>query len=143
MSIQFIKNKIQYRQEHIPYYLFISVSLLIFIISLWMFFELTDELKENDLGFYDHYFSEKIQTYRSPTLSSFFQFITQMGDGPTYILLSLAFAAFLYILTGKWKFAIQTFHAPAKSIHGHSHSPAVFNMVSARKIKFLIVEPPG
>jgi undecaprenyl-diphosphatase len=105
---QYIGKKFHLRQEHMEYYLSIVVSLLLFIISLIFFWELTEELKENDLGFYDQYFSEKIQNYRNPSITTFYTFITRMGDRLTYILLSLVFAAFFLIWTGKWKFALQT-----------------------------------
>lgn len=105
---QFIRSKIHFKQEHISHYLSILVSIVLFVISLSLFLELTEELKDNDLGFYDYYFSEKIQNYRTPSLTSFNQFITHLGDRSTYIILSVVFAAFLLIWTGKWKFALQT-----------------------------------
>lgn len=102
------QNKTHFKRIPISYYLSILISILVFAISLSLFLELTEELKNNNLGSYDHYFSEKIQNYRTPFLTSFNQSITRMGDRPTYILLSVAFAAILVYWTGRWKFAVQT-----------------------------------
>src|SRR5690606_33204961 len=57
---------------------------------------------------FDNAVSASIQSYRSPSLTSVFEFITHLGDRTAYIVFTLAIAAFIIYRHGKWKFVLQT-----------------------------------
>jgi undecaprenyl-diphosphatase len=104
----FTRENFHQDNRHFPFYLTILISFVLFVISLNAFMEITEELKENDLGLYDDYFTTKIQYFQNPSLTVFFQFITHLGDRLTYIIFTFAIAVFFLLWNGKWKFALQT-----------------------------------
>src|SRR5690606_24129903 len=105
---ELIKEKFHQDHEHFPYYLTILVSFAVFVLSLNLFVEITEDLKENELIVYDQYFTDKIQAFQTPALTKFFQFITHLGDRFSYLLFTLAIALYFYRTYKKWKFTIQT-----------------------------------
>ena len=63
---------------------------------------------------------------------------------PVIILQGGAVAAgFLFIAFAIGKHTICIFNTPAKTVGGHSHATPVFDMVTTRKVKFFIIQPPG
>src|SRR5690606_33282383 len=52
--------------------------------------------------------SAAIQSYRSPSLTPAFEFITHLGDRVAYFIAALIVAAFFYFRYGRWKFTLQT-----------------------------------
>src|SRR5690606_33096200 len=104
---ELIKEKFHHDHEHFPYYVTILVSFVIFVLSLNLFVEITEDLRENDLIVYDQYFTDKIQSFRTPPLTGFFQFVTHLGDRLSYLVFTLAIAAYFFMKYAKWKFAIQ------------------------------------
>ena len=105
---ELIKEKFHQDHEHFPYYLSILVSFVIFVLSLNFFVEITEDLKEDELVVFDQYFTEKIQSFRAPPLTSFFQLVTHLGDRFSYLFFTLVIAAYFFIKYAKWKFTLQT-----------------------------------
>src|SRR5690554_3149050 len=96
---QFIKNIIlwlrqlfgeKFHRDHplFPYYLAILVSFVIFVVSLNVFVELIEGLKDNELGAFDDAVTATIQSYRSPSMTAVFEFITHLGDRAAYVILT-------------------------------------------------------
>jgi len=90
------------------YYLTLVVSFVIFVTCMNIFVEITEDLRENELEHFDAIYTERIQSLRNPSRTVFFQFVTELGDRLTYILLSLGIALFFYLRFGNWKFTLQT-----------------------------------
>lgn len=104
----FLRRNFHQDNPLFPYYLTIIVSFVLFVLSLNIFVELTEELKENELGAFDAAVSAAVQSYRTPSLTAIFEFITHLGDRFAYLFLTLAVAAFFVYRYGRWKFAVQT-----------------------------------
>lgn len=105
---QFLRERFNQENPLFPYYLTILVSFIIFVVSLNVFVELTEDLKENELTVFDDAVSTAIQSFRTPSLTGVFEFITHLGDRVAYIIASLIIAAFFIFKYGKWKFALQS-----------------------------------
>src|SRR5690606_38588695 len=91
-----------------PYYLTILISFVIFVVSLNVFVEITEDLKENELTAFDDALSAAIQSYRSHSLTPVFEFITHLGDRIAYFVAAILVAAFFYFKYGRWKFTLHT-----------------------------------
>jgi membrane-associated phospholipid phosphatase len=104
----FIRNKFHPKNEDLPYYVTIVVSFIIFVLALNGFIELTDELAENELEPFDTAVQNFVISYRTPWLTVFFEFMTDMGDRLAYILITMALVAYFYIARKGWKFILQT-----------------------------------
>jgi undecaprenyl-diphosphatase len=81
---------------------------IFFSTALKGFIELTDELAENDLGSFDDGISKFVQSFRNDTLTSFFTFITNLGDRNAYITITVVLGGFLWFRFKNWKFTVQT-----------------------------------
>lgn len=104
----FAKGKFHRQNPNLPYYITILVALVIFIVGLNAFVQLTDELAENELGEYDNAVTGFVLGYRSEPLTRFFEFMTDMGDRVAYIVISIALGIYFYIRHRSWKFIAQT-----------------------------------
>lgn len=105
---RFLRERFHQDNPLFPYYLTILVFFVIFVASLNVFVEITEDLKENELTVFDDALSAAIQSYRSPWLTSIFEFITHLGDRVAYLVGALVVAAFFYFKYGRWKFTLQT-----------------------------------
>ncbi|HLU90627.1 MAG TPA: phosphatase PAP2 family protein [Cyclobacteriaceae bacterium] len=105
---EFIKNNFHRDKPSLPYYLSILVSFVLFVVSLNVFVELTDDLTANELGPLDDFFSEKVRSLHHPTVTVFFLYITELGDRLAYIILSIVIGVAFYIKFGNWKFTLQS-----------------------------------
>jgi membrane-associated phospholipid phosphatase len=105
---KFIREKFSSRNEYLAYYITIVIAFIIFVIALNAFVELTEELKENELAPFDTAVQDYVITFRTPWLTSFFEFMTNMGDRLAYILITMALSAFFYLNHKSWKFILQT-----------------------------------
>jgi membrane-associated phospholipid phosphatase len=74
---------------------------------LRIFAELAEELAENDLESFDKTISTWVQSYRTDSLTSFFKFVTELGDRYVYIALIVALGIFFRIRLNSWKFTAQ------------------------------------
>lgn len=104
----FVREKFNAKNENLPYYLTIVVSALLFIVAMNGFVELTDELAENDLVAVDEAVSKYIVSYRSDALTSYFSFITDLGDRYAYIIFTALLAVYFFLKNRSWKFIGQT-----------------------------------
>src|SRR5688572_24360051 len=105
---KFIREKLNTKNDELPYYITIGIALIIFLIALNGFIEITDELAENELGAFDATVSDFVISFRSNTLTPFFEFMTEMGDRIAYIVISIALSAYFYFRHRSWKFILQT-----------------------------------
>lgn len=104
----FIREKFHSKNEHLPYYLTIAISAILFVVALNGFVQLTDEIAENDLGAVDEAVAEFIISFRSDALTTYFKVMTDFGDRNAYILFTVLLAAFFFFKKHSWKFIGQT-----------------------------------
>ena len=105
---QFLRDRFHQDNPLFSYYLTILISFVIFVLSLNVFVEITEELRDDELTVLDDAVSVAIQSYRSPSLTPVFEFITHLGDRVAYFIAALIVAAFFYLKYGRWKFTMQT-----------------------------------
>lgn len=104
----FLREKLHYHNEDLPYYIAIIVAIIFFAIGLKVFVELTDELAENELEGFDNTITNFVISFRSQGLTNFFEFVTHLGDRYAYTVITLALAGFFWLRFKNWKFIIQT-----------------------------------
>ncbi|MBT1706450.1 phosphatase PAP2 family protein [Chryseosolibacter indicus] len=104
---KFTKEQLHSKNEDLPYYISIIVAIVIFGFALKVFVELADELAENELVYFDDAVSSYIISYRSPFLTTIFQYVTDLGDRYTYIALIIALGFFFYFYLRKWMYTLQ------------------------------------
>ena len=94
--------------KNLPYYITLIVAAVFFSLALNAFIEITDELAENELGAFDKWVTDFVISFRSEPLTSFFGFMTDVGDRYAYLAIGLAMAVFFYLKHRSWKFILQT-----------------------------------
>jgi len=104
----FLQKRFHQNNPLFPYYLTILTMFVIFVVSINVFVDLTEDLKENELTAFDDAISTAVQSYRTPSLTSIFELITHLGDRIAYFIAALVVAAFFYFKYGRWKFTLQT-----------------------------------
>lgn len=105
---KFLAEKFHSKNEDLPYYVTIAVTLIFFIAGLNAFVELTDELMENELGDFDRVVTDFVRSFSSETLTAFFRGVTHLGDRYAYISLTIILATYFRIKHRSWKFILQT-----------------------------------
>ncbi len=92
----------------LPYIIIIIVAFIVVVGGLNLFIELTDELKEKALALYDQQITDFIIAHRSPPLTQYFIFMTNVGDFYGYlVVLILAFIISL-VFFKNWRYMAQT-----------------------------------
>ncbi|WP_178984345.1 phosphatase PAP2 family protein [Winogradskyella helgolandensis] len=104
---QLISKVFKKHNDQLPYIIISVIAILIVIGSANLFIELTENLHTTSLAQFDTTITEQILAYRNPTLTSYFVFITDVGDVYGYLLVFiLCNVAFLLILK-KWQYGVQ------------------------------------
>ena len=104
----FTRDKFHSKNENLPYYVTILGSAIVFVLALYTFIELTDELAENELQRADSAVTTLVLSLRSDSLTVFFSFMTHLGDRYAYVIVTLLIAGFFLIKEVSWKFILQT-----------------------------------
>ncbi|MGJ8549665.1 phosphatase PAP2 family protein [Winogradskyella wichelsiae] len=104
---QLLSTVFKHQNEQLPYIVISIVAILIVIGSVNVFIELTQNLKTNALAEFDTIITDYILTYRTPSLTQYFIYITNIGDVFGYLIVFiLSNLAFLMIFKN-WKYVIQ------------------------------------
>lgn len=94
--------------DKLPYFLTIFLALVIVVVGINVFIELTETLQSEALKKYDTRITGYITSFRRPWLTSFFEVITNIGDLKGYIVMVFLSTAFLYWHFKNWRFSIET-----------------------------------
>jgi undecaprenyl-diphosphatase len=105
---EFLRDKFHQDNQLFPYYLTILILSVLFVVSLNVFVEITEGLKEKEFTSYDNYFTQKIQSFHHPSITPAFQVITLLGSRMAYIIFILVIALFFFLKIGRLAFTIQT-----------------------------------
>lgn len=104
----FLKHHFRKGNPKLPYILIVLVALVVVVIGANIFIELTEALKEDELVEFDQVISDFIISFRSPVLTDYFVFITNVGDVYGYlVMLGLAILATILYFKN-WKYILQT-----------------------------------
>lgn len=105
--VRFFKRHISRKHPDFPFYLLIFIALVIFVVGINFFVELTEEVQGKAIKSFDDNVTDYVTSFRTPGLNNFFQFITDLGDVYAYLVAtSLAALFFFYKLKNK-KFIFQ------------------------------------
>lgn len=106
-SIEFFREKLSKENEELSFYIIILISFIVFVIGTNLFVELSEEVTGNSVENFDRSVTEYVTSFRSPGLTSFFIFITDMGDVYAYIAAMILVTIFLFVKLRSWKFIFQ------------------------------------
>jgi membrane-associated phospholipid phosphatase len=104
----FLRVRFNSQNPELPYYVAIVVALVFFGIALKGFIEITDELAENELGEFDAAITDWVISFRSDGLTSYFRFMTEIGDRYAYVTITILLGAYFFFRLRNWKFVVQT-----------------------------------
>lgn len=105
--VSFLNKHLSVSNKELPYYLLILFSFLFFVIGTNLFVELTEELSGEALAGYDERITNYFKSLRTPGLTSFFIFITDLGDVYAYIIAMVLVTIFFFYKLRSWKFILQ------------------------------------
>ena len=105
--VEFIRKHLSGQNPDLPIYILIFFSFIVFVVGVNLFVELTNELPGVGLKNFDTSVTDYVITYRSPALSNFFHFITDMGDVYAYLVVTTVAVAFFFFKLHNKKFIFQ------------------------------------
>lgn len=104
----FLRYNFRRDNPKLPYIIIVIIALILVIAGISIFIELTEFLKEDLLAQYDRWISDYVVSFRTPWLTDYFIFITNVGDFYGYlIMLGVAIVATLLYFKN-WKYILQT-----------------------------------
>lgn len=106
---EFIYKKFNQKDSKWPYFLLILALLIVVVIGINIFIELTDTLTSKMLINYDSAITEYIISYRSPSLNKFMQFITNVGDIYGYLVIATVCTLLFYLKFKNWRYVTEMF----------------------------------
>ncbi len=104
----FLKRTFRKDNPKLPYIIIVLVALIVVVLGISIFIELTEILKEDMLGQYDQQISDFIISYRTPILTNYFIFITNVGDFYGYLIMVIIAILVTVLYFKNWKYILQT-----------------------------------
>lgn len=92
----------------LPYIIIIVVAFILVVGGLNLFIELTEELKEEVLAQYDLQVTDYIIAHRSPLLTQYFIFMTDVGDFYGYLTVLILALIISLVFFKNWRYIAQT-----------------------------------
>lgn len=96
------------RTEYTTYVLELIAGLVVCLVTMYGFIELTELLAANDIAWFDDTISVYIHGLRTPVLTAIVIVFTQLGDAGAYIVLMLGIVVYFYFRRHNWILSIQT-----------------------------------
>ena len=106
-NLDFLRKQFSGKNEELPYYLLIFFALVVFVLGLNFFVELTDSLTGRSLKDYDRTITDFVISFRTPELTKIFQAITDAGDLYGYIIATTIAALFFFWKFRNWKIILE------------------------------------
>ena len=104
---QFLENKLNQYNTTLPYVITVIIALVIVVGGINLFVELTDTLKTEMLANYDTAITDYVISYRTPTLTAYFKFMTNVGDTYGYLIVLSIFLLISLLVFKRWKYVVQ------------------------------------
>lgn len=105
----FLKHNFRKDNPELPYIITVLVSLIVVVVGITIFIELTEELKGAVLVQYDQQISDYIISFRTPLLTEYFIFVTDVGDLYGYLTMFVIAIVVSFLYFKNWKYILQTF----------------------------------
>ena len=104
---EFLANKLNQYNTTLPYVITVIVALIVVVGGINLFIELTETLKTDLLATYDTTITDYVISYRSPNLTSYFKFMTNVGDVYGYLIVLVIFLLLSLLVFKRWKYVVQ------------------------------------
>ena len=104
---QFLENKLNQYNTTLPYVITVIIALVIVVGGINLFVELTDTLKTEMLANYDTVITDYVISHRTPTLTVYFKFMTNVGDTYGYLIVLTIFLLISLLVFKRWKYVVQ------------------------------------
>lgn len=104
----FFRERLHYQAEDLPYYITIILALILFIVGLNAFVDITQELAQNQLTNFDNKVTEFFVSRRTPFWTNYLVFVTNVGTRTGYFIVAGILAVIFFLLHRSWKFILQT-----------------------------------
>ncbi len=104
---EFLANKLNQYNTTLPYVITVLIALILVVGGINLFVELTETLKTEKLATYDTAITDYVISYRSPQLTSYFKFMTNVGDTYGYLIVLTVFLLVSLIVFKRWKYIVQ------------------------------------
>ncbi len=105
--ITFLQKHGSRKNENFHFYLLIFIALVVFLIAVNLFVELTDEITGKTTQIFDHKITDYVLSFRTPALTQFFVIITDLGKFYAYLVMTILVSIFLFLKFRHWKFILQ------------------------------------
>lgn len=93
--------------DKVPYIITVLISAVIVIGGINLFVELTEDLQSDYLAIYDSSISEIIVNYRTPSLTKYFTYVTDVGDALGYLIAFSICTLIFYFAFKSWRYVLQ------------------------------------
>jgi len=104
----FFRERLHYQAEDLPYYITIAAALILFIVGLNVFVDITQDLAQNQLTDFDNKVTQFFVSRRTPCWTNYLVFVTNVGTRTGYFIVAGLLAVVFFLLHRNWKFILQT-----------------------------------
>lgn len=104
---EFLENKLNQYNTTLPYVITVIIALVIVVGGINLFVELTETLKTEMLTDYDTAITDYIVSRRTPGLTNYFKFMTNVGDTYGYLIVLSIFLLVSLLVFKRWKYIVQ------------------------------------
>jgi len=103
----FLSRQFDKYDEKIPYIITVTIALFVVVGGINLFVELTDTLHTETLADYDSRIQDFIISYRTPGLTDYFTFVTNVGDVNGYLIVLVIVILISAVIYKRWKYVVQ------------------------------------
>lgn len=104
---QVLSHKFRQDNPKVTYIIIAVLALIVVTASIQLFLELTENLKADYMANIDDILSQYITSYRTPTRTKYFTFITNVGDSFGYLCVFIVATIAFYMIFKNWKYVIE------------------------------------
>ncbi len=102
-----LRDKFHQYNSKLPYLISIILALIIVVVGINVFIDLTNTLSSDLVANYDRKITEYVVSFRTPELNKILQFITNLGDLYGYIIITTICSIFFYFKFKNWHYVVQ------------------------------------
>ncbi|RKS53007.1 undecaprenyl-diphosphatase [Gillisia mitskevichiae] len=107
-ELEFIlKDKFHQYNHKLPYIISIILALIVVVVGINVFVELTNTLNSDLITKYDAAVTKYVTSFRTPQLNKILQFITNLGDLYGYIVITTICSLWFYFKFKNWRYVLQ------------------------------------
>jgi undecaprenyl-diphosphatase len=102
-----LSNIFKKYDDRLAYIITAVIAYIVFVTGVKIFIELTEILQSEYLATFDSAISSCIVSYRSPFLTDYFVFVTNMFNTKGYIIIFAVCTTLFYMIFKNWKYVVQ------------------------------------